>query len=288
MVDSMIVVEIIGGLGNQMFQYALGKKLSKSLNSPLYLDKLGFQNYDLHSFCLDKLNTDYKEADGILLQNFKKPRVFQKIIRVFRPSSPLKVKERFFNFDETLLNLQGDLYLCGYWQTEKYFLDIRQDLLQDFTPREQLPPEAVRFSEMMKNTNSVSLHIRRGDYARDPKTSSIHGVQPLSYYQKAVNVISEKVKDPKYFIFSDEIEWAKEHLNFLKDVEFVSAQKFENHVEMTLMSHCQHNIIANSSFSWWGAWLNLNPKKIVIAPQKWFASGGRNTKDILPESWVQI
>lgn len=284
----MVVVEIIGGLGNQMFQYALGKRLSLSLKTDMFLDKTGFQSYDLHAFGLNQLKTDYREADHQLLTKFHTPRILQKVLRSFLSSYPLTVKEKFFNFDPDILRLQGHLYLRGYWQSEKYFSEIRKELLHDFTPKEMLSPKATSFSEAMKAGNSVSLHIRRGDYASNAKTLSVHGLQPISYYVQAAELVAAKVNSPEFFIFSDDIQWAKQNLQFLKNVQFVSENEFPNFVELTLMSHCKHNIIANSSFSWWGAWLNQNSEKIVIGPRKWFAGGKRNTVDILPDSWVKL
>jgi len=142
--------------------------------------------------------------------------------------------------------------------------------------------------QKIKEKNSVSLHIRRGDYLTMQKAIDTIGVCPLDYYDKAIREITRKIKNPTFFIFSDDINWVKENLKTNSPTIFVSGGKLKDYEELILMSKCKHNIIANSSFSWWGAWLNNNPNKIVIAPKKWFKDTSKNTRDLIPESWLKL
>ena len=136
---------------------------------------------------------------------------------------------------------------------------------------------------------AVSLHIRRGDYVSNPVTNNYHGTCSLAYYKKAVLLLKEKIENPSFFIFSDDLLWARENLDFINDMTFIDLDKsIPDHEEMHLMSQCKHNIIANSSFSWWGAWLNENSDKIVIAPKKWFSDNTINTEDLIPAKWMRI
>jgi hypothetical protein len=143
-------------------------------------------------------------------------------------------------------------------------------------------------AEQIGRVNAVSLHVRRGDYVKNPKTTATHGLCSLDYYHTAIRYIYETVEQPYFFIFSDDMAWVKEHLKIDAPCQYVDHnQGKESFNDMHLMSLCKHHIIANSSFSWWGAWLNSSPEKIVIAPNKWFANQN-NIKDLLPNDWVTL
>lgn len=179
-------------------------------------------------------------------------------------------------------------YFDGYWQTYKYADEIRKHLIQDLKLKEPLDQNTLDVMSNIGNTNSISLHIRRGDYVTDAKTSKIHDVCDLEYYRKAVDIVSKKIKNPQFFIFSDDIEWAKKNLKIQYPMVFVSDLKIEDYEEMILMSKCKHNIIANSSFSWWGAWLNTYDDKVVVAPQKWSNRHKKDYKNLIPNTWIKI
>ena len=214
-------------------------------------------------------------------------KVITKLIRKRISFSDHYYKERHFHYDPDLNKANQDLYLDGYWQSEKYFVSYRDDLLKAFTLKADLHEQTLRYRKMIEESKAVSLHIRRGDYISNPHTNSVHGTCSLEYYKKAVNQITKRVKNPHFYIFSDDLAWTKENLSFIKVVTFVELdEKIPDHEEMYLMSWCQHNIIANSSFSWWGAWLNQNPHKTVIAPKKWFNDTTINTNDLIPEDWL--
>lgn len=291
----MIIVRILGGLGNQMFQYACGYALAQSKNTPLKLDITGFDEYPLRRYELDKFNlqADYASEEEIKRLKYKSLSLAEKVTRkIMRKGIPLSdhyYKERHFHYDPDLTKAGQDLYLDGYWQSEKYFAGYRDDLLKAFTLKTDLHKQTLRYRKMIEESEAVSLHIRRGDYVSNPHTNSIHGTCSLEYYKKAVSRIAQRVEDPHFYIFSDDLAWAKENLTFIKEITFVELdEEIPDHEEMYLMSRCRHNIIANSSFSWWGAWLNRNPQKTVIAPRQWFQVDDFDTRDLLPSDWSTL
>jgi hypothetical protein len=199
--------------------------------------------------------------------------------------SRLIANESGHAFMKEFYSYPKDVYLNGYWQSEYYFEPIKGILRKEFTLKEVLIGQNAELAERIKNSNSVSLHIRRGDYVDNKEVSEFHGTCSPEYYKKAIEFLKAK-GDLEVFVFSDDIQWAKENLRADK-INFV-AQNNPGYIDMNLMALCKHNIIANSSFSWWAAWLNQSPSKIVIAPQKWFADPGRQTPDIYPKNWIKI
>jgi hypothetical protein len=199
------------------------------------------------------------------------------------------IQEKYYHFDPVILSIKHDAYLSGYWQSEQYFADFADELRNDFTFRKPLVAENKYLAEEMLGHNSVSIHIRRGDYVSIAKNARFFESCSLDYYYKGLAKISERQPDLHVYVFSDDIEWAKQNLDIVYPITFINHNQGENAFEdMRLMSLCKHNIIANSSFSWWGAWLNQTPEKIVIAPERWFAQGSNDTRDLLPGSWVKL
>lgn len=292
----MVIAKIIGGLGNQMFQYALGFALAKKNNTNLKLDISEFAKYKLHRYSLNNFNIHEEiatQSEIALLKDFTYPPIIKKIRKIIGLSilkhNPCHIKEVEFNFNPQILELTDNIYLEGYWQSEKYFIDILDLIKQDFTVKTKLEGLNLLTYNKINSTNSISIHIRRGDYVTNQKTNQFHGTCSIDYYKMAANKISERIDNPVFFIFSDDPEWVKNNLNLEKPMEFVTHNNSEkNYEDLRLMSRCQHNIIANSTFSWWGAWLNTNPKKIVIAPDRWFTDPKMNTEDLLPKSWIKI
>ncbi len=193
-----------------------------------------------------------------------------------------------YAFDESYLMTQGEIYLDGYWQSEKYFAEIEGIIRRELI----IQPAAVSkcsVAASLQGSQSVSLHVRRGDYVHNPIVRNVHPVCSATYYDQAVKYIAERVSNPHFFIFSDDIAWCRENLNFSYPVNFVTHQyPVENYLDMYLMSKCCHHIIANSSYSWWGAWLNSNPDKIVVAPHQWFSDPRLSSADIVPAGWVKL
>ncbi|MFH1822839.1 MAG: alpha-1,2-fucosyltransferase [Patescibacteria group bacterium] len=291
----MVIVKIIGGLGNQMFQYAMGFCLAKKNNSVCKLDISDFSIYKLHKYSLNYFNIHLEEAIKSEINILKNPpttiktKIKSKLGFSNRKVNPHHIIEKDFSFDQNTLNLKGDYYINGYWQSEKYFINY-QDLIRDEFKVKSNPDRVnAEYINKITNSESVSIHIRHGDYLTDKKTKSVHGVLPLEYYHKAIEIMEKQLHHPNYFVFSDDIEWAKENLPKDIPIFFMDHNDADhNYEDMRLMSNCKYNIIANSSFSWWGAWLNSNPNKLVIAPQKWFGDRTKETNDLIPENWVRI
>ena len=248
----MIVVRILGGLGNQMFQYAYAKALEqKGFNVKLDISK--FKKYKLHGgYQLNKFDIDINVADTL-------PILLGKI------GVKKSLKEKSLLFDKNLLSLNGNEYVKGYFQTEKYFLEIREILLKNFKINQKIAPSTKKYADaILSYKNTCSLHIRRGDYITDKKANSVHGTCSLEYYKEAIEIILKQNLDTHFFIFSDDIAWTKENLK-IENAIFIE-HKTIPHEDIYLMSLCKNNITANSSFSWWGAWLNNHKSKTVIAP----------------------
>jgi hypothetical protein len=299
----MIIVKLTGGLGNQMFQYATGRRLAEKHSTILKLDVSGFEVYKLHRYSLHcfhiweylatqnevtQVLTGLNQAQGHVSRLTKWKRKLLAMLLQQKRHSPYYIDEKYFQFDATILDAPNPVILEGYWQTEKYFADISDILRREFVVKYTSDPASQRFAAMIQHTNAVSLHVRRADYVQNQITNQIHGTCDQAYYEQCVQYIAARVSDPHFFIFSDEPEWARENLNLHFPTTIVDCNDASrNYEDLRLMSLCQHNIIANSSFSWWGAWLNGNPDKIVCAPKQWFKDNSRNTQDLIPSSWIQ-
>ena len=285
----MIIVKLNGGLGNQLFQYSLGRKLSIKNKDAFKLDLSGFTVDNLRSYSLGHFNIIENFASDEDINKIKKSGVWKFVDKLKPYCKRSAIKYKGYDFDPNISKLSGDFYLDGYWQSEKYFQDIENIIRKEIMFKESLPSKYTELIRDIKNSNSVSIHIRRGDYITNKKFSKVYNLLDEKYYQKAVKFIAEKISDPHFFIFSDNINWVKQNLNIPYLKTFVSGDnETKDYEELILMSLCQHNIIANSSFSWWGAWLNKNADKIVISPDKWFNDKIGNAKDLIPENWIKL
>jgi hypothetical protein len=291
----MIISNIIGGLGNQMFQYASGRALSLKLCVPLKLDTRDFSGYQLHQgFELNHLfNCNAEIATDTDLANvlsWQRTKLVQRVLK--RPQlKNLRYKnfvvEPHFNYWSDINLLTNNKYLYGYWQSEKYYIEFAEKIREEFTFKFPFSDKNAEIAEQISQVNAVSLHVRRGDYVSNSKNAFI-GVCSLEYYEQAIAHIKTNVDSPVFFVFSDDIDWVKNNLNLDKSTLFINHNKgVESYNDMRLMTLCKHNIIANSSFSWWGAWLNTNPNKIALAPKQWFANG-QDDADLVPETWVRV
>lgn len=285
----MLIVRIQGGLGNQMFQYAIYRTLMEN-GKDVKMDITGFLNYGLHNgyelpnlFSIKEVIANQKEIE--LLSDFKRD-----ILHIARRKLLGRKKKHYVQNDFKFINEVfglDNVYLDGYWQSEKYFIDIQHIIRQEFMFKNMLDITNQEIVERINNTNSVSIHIRRGDYVSNPDAFKVHGgITTLDYYMRAINIIKENIDNPVFFVFSDDMEWAKANLS-LDNSYFIDWNTGVNsYKDMQLMSYCKHNIIANSSFSWWGAWLNRNKSKLVVAPNRWF-----NTiiaEDIIVDNWYTV
>ena len=293
----MIIVKLMGGLGNQMFQYAFGRVLALKHRTELQLDTSFLQDdtngHTIRNFQLDRFNIKASIASIDRLKRCKRNKSGKlwNMVLFYLPfkTKDLYIREPFFHFFKKALDAPANSYIDGYWQSEKYFKSIREELIKDFTPVRSFSLETMILADKIKVSQSVSIHVRRGDYITDAINIKRFEVCGETYYMQAMNTIVSKITDPSFFIFSDEPEWFKKNIRTTFPVEYVTHNTGANSYEdMYLMSLCKHNIIANSSFSWWGAWLNRNKEKIVIAPKNWFKNNAKNSKDLLPQTWIQL
>lgn len=291
----MKIVNILGGLGNQMFQYALALALQYQCKymSEVRIDPRAFRGYPIHNgYELKRIfNVEIPEATISEVMKVAYPylnyRIWQ-LCRLLPKRSTMKYEWKSMAYDESVLIDTRDRYLIGYWQTERYFRSIRNEILKAFAfPSFTSNSQNETLSKELQQRRSIAIHIRRGDYLKISNTS---GICTIDYYKKAIAYMQEYSSPELFAIFSDDIDWCMEQFGAIignTDIRFVNWNKGkESYRDMQLMSLCKHNIIANSSFSWWGAWLNNNPNKIVIAPSRWMNSEGWS--EIIPKDWITI
>lgn len=286
----MLIVKIIGGLGNQMFQYAYAKALEQS-GYEVKIDITAFLTYKLHGgYQLDKYKTDLEQSTIDENKILYKNNIFFKILKKLGIKSSKIKQEKDLLFDSNFLKIGNNNYIEGYFQSEKYFKNIREVLLKQFIIKQETSNYTKKIEKkIIVSKNSCALHVRRGDFVSSTNIH-IHGVCDIWYYKKAMKYLEEKIGVMDSFIFSDDIDWVKENLDVQNAIYIESKEKRLPHEDIYLMSLCSHNIIANSSFSWWGAWLNQNKNKIVIAPKRWFVDEKmqKQSRDIVCESWIKI
>ncbi len=289
----LIIVRLIGGLGNQLFQYSAAKALSYELSIPLKIDVTPFKRYKLHAFSLNKFTITSPIASNEELRIFPgrpESSIWSKLISKLSINKAKNIyNENSFCFDGNIFNLHPPIYLNGYWQSEKYFHKYRNEIKKELKFKYEFDHTSKCIAKKIIKSNSISLHVRRSDYVSNKKSRDFHGTASISYYKRALEVIKAKINNPKFFIFSDDILWAKSNLIFDWDSTFISHNGTKNnHQDLRLMSLCKHNIIANSTFSWWGSWLNSNENKLIIAPDKWFANDSICVSDLIPNDWLKL
>jgi len=296
--SNMIIIGLKGGLSNQMFQYAVGRSLAGLLETELKLDKSFYDNqihrHSKRKYELCKLNIKENFASASEIRKFKNASVLGEISAKisswlgFQVKRSAITKEKGFEFNSEIMKLVRHSYLDGYWQSYKYFENIGGIIREEFKNRSEWNEPNREMLRLIKNSKSVAIHFRRTDYVLNRETAAFHGTCSMDYYQEAVEYIKSKVDNPKFFAFSDDIEWVKVNfrMNNLKYIDNNDSNHGE--LDLSLMKHCQHFVIANSSFSWWGAWLCENPDKIVIAPHNWFKDKNINTDDLIPANWIRM
>ena len=289
----MITVLLSGGLGNQMFQYATAKALATRLNVPLAIDLLYYSKKTKATprlFGLDVFNTDLKiKSDWRNLIYVRYKLFFLKHINLLQMLKIFSDSHALY-YEKGFENLKDGTILSGYFQNENYFKSIEAIIRSDFKFKNTLKGRNLELSEKIHSTLSIAIHIRRGDYVTNPVSNL--AVCNQEYYHKAIEYITKKIVNPSFFIFSDDMEWVRNNIDFGNyPVIPIDWNNNENsYIDLHLMSLCKHNIIANSSFSWWGAWLNSNSQKIVIAPQQWFKNDlpNKNYSQYTPKKWLRI
>lgn len=287
----MIVVSITGGIGNQMFQYAFSKALADQLGIPLFLDTHFFTYVKDRQYLLDFLGVNDPILSEKEAKQFKRQdkRLFRRLGLSLGLMRPIYLNEGAaeHTFQEAFTKLKAPLYLEGYWQTHGY-IEWAEAVVSRYFRTLQPKAEQVALCEEMAACNAVSLHIRRGDYVSNATFAKVHGSLPLEYYKNAVADCRRVVESPHLYVFSDDPTWAREHLDFNLPMTIVDVNGPDaGHYDLALMMRCKHNIIANSSFSWWGAYLNENPLKSVWYPGRWYA-GMPQPKDLCPPTWSSV
>jgi hypothetical protein len=285
----MIYSRIRGGLGNQLFQYCIARSLADKLGTNLGLDIRDFNQDSPYLMGLENFNirADFNPPGMI---KHKRNGYIKYLIDIICGNHKFVYNEPHLSFDKNFISLPDKSYLKGYWQSEKYFKNNKSNILNDLKIITDQSSQNKKISKQIANNISVSLHIRRGDYISNSAYNAAHGTCDLRYYENAVSYIIKNIgKNFNIFAFSDDPEWVYSNLKLPVDICYVNNNSSEyNYEDLRLMSECNHNIIANSSFSWWGAWLNTNKNKTVIAPSIWYADQSIVNNDIIPENWVRI
>ncbi|MFN5369880.1 MAG: alpha-1,2-fucosyltransferase [Bacteroidia bacterium] len=283
-----------------MFQYAAARALSLEKNTALNRDRTWFdleiekqtpRHYGLDHF---RLMADFvTEKERTFFLNPYTGSILNRITLKWNAMQPYYkqrvYKEPHFHFDAHFFNAKSTTYLIGYWQSEKYFSKYAQQIRDDFRFKEPLNTQNEMWRQQILSSNAVSLHVRRGDMVANPEVVKTHGSCGIDYYRAAAAKIAEGIDNPEFFVFSDEPNWCKENLNLEHPTHYIDNNTGDTaYCDMQLMSICRHHVIANSSFSWWGAWLNPRGDKKVIAPKRWFADDSKDTRDLIPKAWLRM
>lgn len=273
--QAMIIADLTGGLGNQMFIYAAARAAALRHNVPLKLNIAGFVRYKLHHYALSNLNIQEDFATAEDLTDILATG------RIYREGNP-------YGFDRNVLETPPPMYLRGYFQSFRYVEPITDVIRSDFSVRTPAEGQDATVLSMIAETNAVCLHVRRADYVSNPGTQQHHGICPREYYEGSLSHLRNRVGPVTLFVFSDDIYWAQANLKLDAPTIFVGHNRADrNYEDLRLMSACRHFIIANSSFSWWAAWLGAAQDKVVYAPARWL-NHGLDTRDLIPPSWTQV
>lgn len=279
----MIIADIFGGLGNQMFQYATAYRLALNMNTELVLNTSALKydtkrSFGLKPFWINNQVIDFNIQEASRLKKY--------VYGIPTKTNRYKEQEEFV-YDPNLILLKGHYHISGYWQNPAYFEDIREVISSVFSLR-SISLDFVKMRLAVREMPSLSLHVRRGDFIGNPSINSIHDVCDIHYYINAIETFRQLFGTDQHslFVFSDDPYWCRQHFAHYKNVHFVKS--LTDAEELILMSECHHNITANSTFSWWGAWLNKNPDKIVITPETWLKNCDLKYQNLLPEKWVKL
>lgn len=283
------MIRLKGGLGNQLFQYATGLYIAKKQGDSLIIDTSAYNGSDTNpdtkrDYGLSYFNISANVATHEEVKHMRNPHGF--ISRLYRLFRQKILRKYYIDYHEAYF-LTTHRYIDGFFQSEKNFLPIQDSIRKEFTLKDQYESDHFKkVRESIISKKSVSIHIRRGDYVSVEKLARALSVCNREYYEKAMRVMEEKIDSPIFYFFSDDIEWVKNEFGNEKNYVFISDGNLTNYEELMLMSACSHHIIANSTFSWWGAWLNPSKEKIVIAPERWVATRNNPHKHILPDNWL--
>lgn len=274
------MVKIQGGMGNQLFAYACGYSMCKKYHQQLYLDLIDYEDGYFRDYILDRL--DIKDAN--VIRHFPIKRIRDGLREHFLLQRKYYYKEKStFHFDECLFQQTLPIYLDGYWQSEKYFSNVK-DIKKIYTPaRENDITKIEKFENEIKNLNTVAVHIRRGDYVGGGCCVG------LEYIRQAIDYILKCEKTPCFIFFSDDMEYVYKNINTFGNIKYILSNELvdnesDDFIHFFCMKSCSHQIISNSTYSWWAAWLNENNNKQVIAPLPKYLVG----TDFYPDEWIKI
>jgi hypothetical protein len=298
----MIIVKLNGGLGNQMFQYAFGRRIAYENNLQLKLDISGFKDdivyrrkYSLGCFNIQEdfaTEEDLRRAKFLLADD-----LLGKFVRLLYMALPYYsrynvIEKEVFKVDPRIFRKYSSANFVGYWQNEEYFRTIEKKLRKDFEFKNE---ESDSYRHLFKNiisTNSVGIHIRNYtknfDEEASKRDAESYNLLNKDYYNSAINLLNEKEGEVELFAFTDDVEWLKNCLPSASTVHLVKVEDQVDYEDLRLFSACKHQIMANSSFSWWAAWLNKNPQKRVIAPKLWFRNSPYDTSRLIPEKYIKL
>jgi hypothetical protein len=296
----LVIVNISGGLGNQMFQFAFGQVISlqlglqvkysiDSLSAHASARNLGLEN----AFNLALPLASLSDISNLLGSLRSSPRI-RRILGIsnlsFLGGRYFLTEKKFLKKNDLASVRQNGAYFHGYWQSENFFKNHEALIRSSFQFRGVVSKANQRVIELITASPSIAVHVRRGDYVSNPKANAVHGVLGARYYISAIASLRKRAPNSKVYIFSDDPIWVGEELlSEVKNCESINInQGVDSFRDMQLMAMCDHNIISNSSFSWWSAWLNTNPKKIIISPKQWFSKPALSSKSIVPLSWDRI
>jgi hypothetical protein len=291
----MVIVRLTGGLGNQMFQYAAGRALADRLGAELLLDTrafghaLAFQAYTRRAYALAPFTLRARLATPADLKNW--PVWVVEIgmrLRLVRPLFRRWHFESAITYDASLRTLEEPVCLVGYWQSERYFVDIADRIRADFTLGQPMSDDNSTLLELARSDRSVGLHVRRGDFASLSDAAQVHGMCSVDYYRRAISLVRDRCPECHFLVFSDDAQWARAELPLGPSAVFVTGNEQRPEQDLALMSACKHHIIANSSFSWWAGWLGYSPEQIVIAPSPWYANPKLDARDLAVARWQYI
>jgi hypothetical protein len=288
----MIVTRLCGGLGNQMFQYAAGRGLARARGEPLVLDldwyhrshaSTAARAYELHQYPIMARVASTAER---LSYRLRASRFGARCAWLQRGWTVCR--EASFDYDPSVRHLRGRVYLDGYWQSPRYFEDGADAIRAELTSPRPLGAHDVKVLDLIRHGPSVSVHVRRADYVTNASAAELLGTCAPDYYERACDVVASRVPGIRFFVFSDDVNWSRTALRFPGPTTFVGHNGPDTAFQdLRLMSLCDHHVIANSSFSWWGAWLDPKPRQVVVAPCRWFADG-RPTATLMPENWIRL
>jgi hypothetical protein len=286
----MIIVRLLGGLGNQLFQYAAARAVALRHGQELRFDVSGFdslpeRSYRLHHFPIEGRPLEAGELQALGLKGLHSPWGRLKRRLGVKPALPMIV-EQHFHFDPSLERAPAHCYLSGYWQSPRYFAGIEPRIRKELQVQAPLSDRTLELAQRIAESESVAVHVRRGDYISNPAAASWHGTCGSEYYAAAERLLLKSLPVARAFVFSDEPAWAAGNLRLSMPTTFVSHNPPDRDYEdLHLMAQCKHHIIANSTFSWWGAWLGTHPAKFVVAPRVWFRGADHRVDDLIPSQW---